>query len=56
MDTYPLSLTLKASKSNDGYFMYYYTVAKASETNGWQLQKAWLNDTNGRVIKEFTVP
>jgi len=56
MDAYPLSLTLKASKSNDGYFVYYYTVVKASETNGWQLQKAWLNDTNGHVMKELTVP
>ncbi len=23
--------------------MYFYTVVKASETNDWQLQKAWLN-------------
>jgi RNA polymerase sigma factor (sigma-70 family) len=55
MDIYPLSVTLKASKSNDGYFVYFYTVVKASETNDWQLQKAWLNDTNGQVVKEFTV-
>ena len=55
-DVYPVSRTLHASKNNDGHFVYYYTVEKASETNDWQLQRAWRTDTNGQVVEEFRVP
>jgi RNA polymerase sigma factor (sigma-70 family) len=56
VETYPVSRTLHASKNNDGHFVYFYTVIKASETNAWQLQKAWRTDTNGQVVGEFPVP
>ena len=50
---YPVTLTftLHATDSSDRYC---YTVAKASMTNSWQLKKAWLTDTNGRVVEEFS--
>jgi hypothetical protein len=54
-DTYPASRTLHASKNNDGHFVYYYTVVKASETDVWQLKQAWLTDTNGQVMEKFPV-
>jgi hypothetical protein len=56
VDTYPVSRTVKASKNNDGHFVYYYTAVKSAATNGWQLQKAWRTDTNGQVAEEFPVP
>jgi RNA polymerase sigma factor (sigma-70 family) len=56
MDTYPVSRTVKASKNNDGHFVYYYTAVKSAATNGWQLQKAWRTDANGQVAEEFPVP
>jgi RNA polymerase sigma factor (sigma-70 family) len=55
-DTYPASRTLHASKNNDGHFVYYYTVVKASETDVWQLKQAWLTDTNGQVMEKFPIP
>jgi RNA polymerase sigma factor (sigma-70 family) len=54
-DTYPASRTLHASKNNDGHFVYYYTVVKASETDVWQLKQAWLTDTNGQVMEKFPI-
>ncbi len=55
-ETCPISRTIRASKNNDGHWAYFYTVVKASETNGWQLQKAWRIDTNGNVVEEYSVP
>ena len=54
-ETYPATRTLRGSKIKNDGFEYYYTVAKASATNGWQLQKAWRTDTNGQVMEEFSV-
>ena len=54
-ESYPatLKITVHANSLNT---LYYYTITKASETNEWQLQKASCADTNGMVLKEFSVP
>lgn len=54
---YPVILTLSARNKNvAGPFPYHYTVVKESETNDWQLQKAWRTDANGKTIEEFPIP
>jgi hypothetical protein len=52
---YPLTLTLTVH-ANSVNGPCYYTITKASETNEWQMQKAWLSGTNGNVLKEHPVP
>lgn len=53
--SYPISLTftVHANNFNPGY---HYTITKASETNSWRLQKAWCADTNGNILKVYSVP
>ncbi len=53
--TYPTSRTLVASKNNNGQFIYHFTVLKSSETNEWQLQRAWRADIKGKVMEEYSV-
>jgi hypothetical protein len=55
LESYPASLKI-AVHVNNLNALYYYTITKASETNEWQLQKAWCADTNGIVLKEFPIP
>ena len=54
--TYPTSRTLVASKNNNGQFVYHFTVTKASQTDDWQLTRAWRTGTNGAVIQEYSIP
>ena len=55
LESYPFSLTLTVH-ANDPNERFHYTIEKASQTNDWQLQKAWRTDTNGGVAEEFSVP
>lgn len=55
VEGYPISLTLTVH-ANDVNCRYHYTITKASETNRWQLRKAWCADTNGTILKKFPVP
>ena len=49
------SATFGFSKKSD-LFICHYTVARASESSPWNLQKAWRTDQNGKTIEEFPVP
>jgi RNA polymerase sigma factor (sigma-70 family) len=55
-DGFPASRTVWASKHKYQGFVYFYTVTKMSETDNWQLRKAWRNDSSGKVVEEFPVP
>jgi len=52
---YPIFITLTVH-ADLPHQLYQYIVTKMSPTNGWQLQQAWLADTNGAVVKELPVP
>jgi RNA polymerase sigma factor (sigma-70 family) len=54
--TYPIVFDFQGRKENvAGPFPYHYTVTKTSPASGWQLQKAWRTDTNGRTVEEYSV-
>ena len=54
LGNYPVRLTFTMhAASSDNRFCY--SIGKISTTTSWQLEKAWLSDTNDRVVKEFSI-
>lgn len=55
-ESYPVTRELDVQKTNvAGPYPYHYTVIKTSATNGWQLQKAWRTDQNGKIAEQYPI-
>jgi hypothetical protein len=52
---FPDSILFNIIKKDDAS-SYHYKVSRSAEDSPWKLLKAWQTDSNGEVIKEFSVP
>ncbi|HTV40930.1 MAG TPA: hypothetical protein VMF08_10160 [Candidatus Sulfotelmatobacter sp.] len=52
---YPSTVIFDIPKQGDA-FIYHYTLARASDSGSWTLQRAWQTDAAGKTVKEFNVP
>ena len=53
-ELYPISNTFHFTK-NGSPFTYHYSVARPTEDESWQLQRAWRTDRDGRILEEWPV-
>ena len=52
--TFPTTRSFTASKRGET-FVYHYTVYRDSERTGWTLQRAWLTNADGEIVRELSV-
>lgn len=53
--SFPTSRTLDVQKAGDKSH-YHYTVTRASQTDGWKLERAWRTSADGKPAEEYVLP
>lgn len=54
-EKYPISRAIHLSKDGDTSD-YFYVVKRESAGSGWNLQKAWRQDAEGRLMEDYPIP
>ena len=52
---HPFSWTFYVVRDGQESFTHCYTVGRETKISGWQLQRAWRTDSEGNIVKEWSV-